>query len=231
MAGASRISHEDRHRALVRRLSAEVKPTRRLWPIGARLALWIMLELGVLTWSMSHTSNHFEQKLANPVYVTEIVFFAAAAIISAVLALRSAIPGRVLRPSQAALAAALVLAATIVLTVATPADTVNRLSDFARTGERCALETVMFGSLSWLALWWLVRRGAPMNGRLSGLFVGAGSLLFSFAVMRIECPIDEPLHLLVGHLLPALAVIALSTLAGAAWLRFRPGSRNPAAAD
>jgi hypothetical protein len=69
-----------------------------------------------------------------------------------------------------------------------------------------------------------------MSGWLSGLLVGAGALLFSFAVMRISCPIDEPLHLLTWHLLPALLVIALSTAAGAICLRFRPRTRQPAAA-
>jgi hypothetical protein len=38
-------------------------------------------------------------------------------------------------------------------------------------------------------------------------------------MLRLECPIDEPLHILTWHLLPALALIALSTLAGGTWLR------------
>jgi hypothetical protein len=110
-------------------------------------------------------------------------------------------------------------------------DTANQLGNFTRIGLRCAVSTVMFGALPWLALWWLVGRGAPLSGGLSGLFVGAGSLLFSFAVMRIVCPIDDPLHLLMWHLLPAIAVIGLSTLAGAVWLRFRPRTRPPTTAD
>jgi hypothetical protein len=39
------------------------------------------------------------------------------------------------------------------------------------------------------------------------------------------CPIDEPLHLLIWHLLPALTVIGLSALAGIKLLRFRPRVR------
>jgi hypothetical protein len=194
-----------------------------------RLAFWMILEVGIVAWAMSHTSNHFVQKLTHPVYVIEIVFFVAAAIISALLALRSAIPGRTLPTREVALAAALVLTATILLTVATPMDTATQLGNFVRVGLRCAFETVMFGTLPWLALWWMVRRGAPLSGLVSGLLVGAGSLLFSFATMRIVCPIDDPLHLLMWHLLPAIAMIGLSTLAGAVWLRFRPRSRPPTA--
>jgi hypothetical protein len=231
MNGTAYIVHEEHHRALVKRLSSEVTPTRPLWPVGGRLALWMMLEVGVLAWVISHTTNHFTAKLTHPVYVIELLFFAAAAIISALLALRSAIPGRTLSASAAAIAAALVLAGTIGLTIAQPMDTSNPLGDFVRTGLRCAYETVVLGTLPWLALWWLVKRGAAMEGWLSGLLVGAGALLFSFAAMRITCPIDEPLHLLTWHLLPALVVITLSTLAGAAWLRFRPRSRHRAAVD
>jgi hypothetical protein len=65
-----------------------------------------------------------------------------------------------------------------------------------------------------------------MNGWLSGLLVGGGALLFSFAVMRIACPIDEPLHLLTWHLLPVLIVIVLSTVVGSFSLRFRPSNRQ-----
>ena len=40
--------------------------------------------------------------------------------------------------------------------------------------------------------------------------------------MRLGCPIDEPVHLIIWHLMPVVFVVVLSTLAGAAWLRLRP---------
>jgi hypothetical protein len=183
------------------------------------------MEVGILAWVMSHTTNNFVAKMAHPAYAIEIIFFAAAAIICAELALRSAIPGRTLSGKEATIATALVLAGTAVLVVAQPMATSDPLGDFARKGLRCAIETVKLGTLPWLALWWLVRRGAAMSGWLSGLLVGAGALLFSFAVMRIGCPIDEPLHLLTWHLLPAVIMVALSTIAGSIWLRFRRRAR------
>jgi hypothetical protein len=216
------INHEEHHRALVRRLSSEIKPSRPLWPVSVRLTLWILMEVGILAWVMSHTSNNFVAKMTHPAYAIEIIFFAAAAIICAELALKSAIPGRTLSAKEATITTALVLAGTALLVVAQPMAISVPLGEFARNGWRCAIATVKFGTLPWLALWWLVRRGASMSGWLSGLLVGAGALLFSFAVMRISCPIDEPLHLLSWHLSPAIAVIALSTLGGIRWLRFRP---------
>ncbi len=230
MLEAVQITHEDHHRALVRRLATEVKPTRRLWSVGVRLGIWILLEVGVLAWVVTHTDNDFIQKLRQPVYTIEILFFAAAAIISATLALRSAVPGRALRASEATLAAVLLLTGAA-LVAAGPMNTTNPLGDFVRAGLPCARETWMLAAAPLLLLWWMVRRGASMRGGLSGLLVGAGALFFSFAMMRIACPIDEPLHVLTWHLLPALALIALSTLAGGVWLRFRRRARHPDSAD
>jgi hypothetical protein len=227
MPEVSQITHEDHHRALVRRLATEVKPTRRLWSVGIRLGIWILLEVGVLAWVVTHTDNDFIQKLRQQVYAIEILFFAAAAIISAILALRSAVPGRALRASEATLAAVLVLAGAALVTAAEPMNTPNPLGDFVRAGLPCARGTWMLAALPLLLLWWMVRRGASMRGGVSGLLVGAGALFFSFAMMRIACPIDEPLHVLTWHLLPALALIGLSTLAGSVWLRFRWGARRP----
>jgi hypothetical protein len=222
MSATPQVGHDEHHRALVRQLSSELTRCRPLWPVSVRLGLWVGLDVGVIAWVVINTTNHFVAKLNQPYYLIEVVFFMVAATVSAALALRSAIPGRAAATSAAVIAITLVLIATIAVTIAQPIDTNYQLGDFARTGLRCARVTLMLGALPWLALWWLVRRGAPLNGRLSGLFVGSGALLFSFAVMRIACPIDEPLHLLTWHLLPSLLVIALSAIAGSFWLRFWP---------
>jgi hypothetical protein len=230
MTNVAHMTHDEHHRALVRRLAAEVKPKRPLWPVELRLGLWMASEVGVLAWVATHTSNDFMQKLQQPVYAIEVLFFAAAAVISAALALRSAIPGRALRASEATLAAALVIAGTLLVAAVKPMDTASPLGGFVRVGLPCAYGIGIFATLPLLLLWWMVRRGASMSGGLSGLLAGGGASFYSFAMLRLKCPIDEPLHILAWHLLPALALTALSTLAGARWLRFRSRvrAREPA---
>lgn len=220
------MTHEEHHRALVKRLADSITPVRRLWPIGVRLTLWLAVEAAVLVWVLAHTHNNFMLKLLWPSYVLEVVSFALAAALSAWLALRFAIPGRSVGPAVAGFTILLVLAGSVVLILARPIDISGSLSEFVRTGLRCARDTCMLAVLPWLALWWAVRRGAPIHGGMSGAWVGAGALFFAFAMMRIACPIDEPLHLITWHLLPALAVIALSALAGSAWLGFRSHIRR-----
>ena len=143
----------------------------------------MLLEGGVLAWVVTHTDNDFLHKLRHPVYAIGIVLFAGAAIISAILALRSTIPGRALRADEAVLGATLVLAGMVLLTVGEPMQTRYPVAEFLHLGLRCAYETMVLAATPWLLLWWLVSRGFPTQGRLSGLFVGAGAMFFSFAMM------------------------------------------------
>src|ERR1700739_4870191 len=128
MAEASRVTLEDRNRALVRRFAADLKPPRRLWPVGVRVGGWLALEVAVLAWAVTHTSNRFMEKLTRPIYAIEIVFFVGAATLLALLALRSAIPGRTLRAGEVALAASLLAAGTVLLVLGEPVSTALGLS-------------------------------------------------------------------------------------------------------
>jgi hypothetical protein len=219
------MPHAERHRLLVEVLAAAVKPVRPLWPVSMRLGLWLLLESIVLLWVATHTGNDFIHKLGHLDYAFEVVFFAAAATLAATMALRMAIPGRSVGPSEVALTVALVLIGTALVAVGEPARTGYPLGEFLHAGIGCAVQTCVLAALPWLALWWGVKRGASMRGAAAGALTGTAALLFSFALMRIGCSIDEPLHLVTWHLLPALGMIALSTLAGAVWLRFRPRAR------
>jgi hypothetical protein len=220
MPSATNITHEEHHRALVSRLAAGITPARRLWPASVRLALWLALEAAILAWVVVHARSDFRLELARPWYFFEIVFFVTAGLLSAQFALRSAIPGRAVRPVEAFPCFGLMLGGTALVLIGQPPDFNYRLADFVRIGLTCAYRTCILGVLPWLVLWWTVKRGAALQGGLSGLFIGAGALLFSFAMMRIDCPIDDPLHLITWHFLPALAGIALSALAGSIWLGF-----------
>jgi hypothetical protein len=221
-----KMSHGEYHRALVQRLTSQVKPSRRLWPVPMRLALWLVLEIGILVWVMRGGWSAFIQRLEHPAYVIEAFFFGCSAVILGALALQSAIPGRDLRLRKAALAAVLALAATILISALSPINISYPLKEFVLVGLQCALRIALFGSLPVAALWWMVRRGAPFQGGLSGLLVGGSAFFFAFAILRIECPINDPLHIIVWHLLPALALTGVAAVAGARWLKFRSRFRR-----
>jgi hypothetical protein len=197
---------------------------RRLWPISVRLTLWLLLETLVLAWMLTHTRNNFIAKLHQPSYLLEVVTFIVAAIITAAMALRAAVPGRRVGRGELVVAVVMVISG-IALLMGQPIRTGYPLSDFISAGLRCAMETVLFALLPWAALWWAVRRGAPTHGTVAGALIGAAALLFSFAVMRLGCRIDDPLHIITWHLTPAVIVVAASTFAGSWWLRLRRSKR------
>jgi hypothetical protein len=221
-----KMTHGEYHRALVQRLTSQVKPSRRLWPVPMRLGLWVVLEIGILAWVMRGGWSNCLQRLEQPAYVVEAFFFGCTAVILGALALRSAIPGRDLHAREAALAAVLALAATILISAVTPMNISYPLNEFVLVGLQCALRIALYGALPLAALWWMVRRGAPFQGGLSGLLVGGSAFFFAFAILRLECPINEPLHIIVWHLLPALALTGVSAVAGARWLKFRSRFRR-----
>src|SRR6202035_5098530 len=119
------MPHAERHRLLVEALTAAVKPVRPLWPVSVRLGLWLLL-----VWVATHTSNDFVRKLGHLDYALEVVFFAAAATLAAMMALRVAIPGRSAGPREVALAVVLVLIGTALMAVGEPARTDYPLGEF-----------------------------------------------------------------------------------------------------
>ena len=73
----------------------------------------------------------------------------------------------------------------------------------------------------------MIERGASMRGGLSGLLAGGSAVFFAMTILRLECPNNEPLHILIWHLLPALLLAMLSALAGSRWLKFRLSRIRP----
>jgi hypothetical protein len=225
VAETPQMTHAERHRRLVDAFAAALEPVRPLWPVRVRLALWLLLEALVLAWVAVHTGNEFMPKLGHPDYALEVALFAIAATLAATLALRAAIPGR--SGGLGGPVAVIVLAmigATLVMAGA-PMRTGYPLAEFLHLGLGCAVETCVLAALPWAGLWWAVKRGAAERGAAAGGLIGAAAMLFSFALMRLNCQIDEPLHLVTWHLMPVLVLTALSAVAGSVWLRFRPRAR------
>jgi len=219
------MTYSERHRRIVESLAAAVEPVRPLWPVRVRLTLWLLLEALVLVWVATHTGNDFMRKLDHPWYAFEVACFAIAATLAAALALRAAIPGRSGGLGGPIAVIVLAMIGTKLVMVGAPIRTGYPLAEFLHTGLGCAVGTCALAAPPWIALWWAVKRGAPTSGAAAGGLIGAAAMLFSFALMRLNCEIDEPLHLITWHLMPVLLLTTLSAAAGAAWLRFRPRAR------
>ena len=227
MVNPSQVSHEAKHRSLVEQIVTELRPVRRLWPVRVRLALWMVLEVVLVIFVVSHSHRtDLTGQSRNGWYLVEVGAYAAIGTIGAAFALLATIPGR--GPTRGQLFVLAVLTATLgLLLLRQPLNVAVPVAGFITAGLPCALGIVMFASLPLLALLWAVKRGAPLAPGAAGALAGAGGFLFSFALMRVYCPIDEGLHLLVWHFLPALLGVAVSAGLGF-WLFRRRAPRRRA---
>ena len=204
------------HETVVARLVADVRPVRRLWPPAVRLVAWNAVAATVLVFAARvGLRDDVAAALARPGYVLEVVLLAGAAAAAAAAALLAAIPGRDPRPAHAVAALLAGLgAATFLLEPPAPGAT-------WLAGLRCAACIAMFGLVPWLALVAAVARGAALDGRAAGAYVGAAGFLTGAAAVRLACPVDDGHHLLVWHGLPVVGWTAISALVTAAWLARR----------
>lgn len=187
----------------------DFQPVKRLWPVGQRLALWILLEAIILglgaglrgfdgLWSV-HTADDF----------AGIALLLLSGIIAGHLALRTAIPGREVGSWYLLFAAAVLCTTCAAVTletgiVAPPGQLINLASI-------CAL-----GALPWVALFWAVRRGVPSHPAKTGGLVGLAAFCFALAEHRLLMPgaFQAPLLQLLGGGIITVA----SACAGAVWL-------------
>ena len=206
------------HERLVARLIADARPVRPLWSPHARLALWLALETLTIGFAVEFgLRQDLGDHLHQPLFLLEVGTLIAAGVMAAAVALRAAVPGMA-GGRWAVTVSILLVAAAVVLASLEPATRIRSVWDFVAHGAQCVVSILAFSVLPWTALFLAVRRGAPLDASLAGAYVGAASLLFAAAAVRIACPIDEKLHVLTWHTLPIAMGAALSGVAGARWL-------------
>lgn len=209
-----------RYDALVDRLIQNFRPAKRVWAVHTRLAIWLTLELGILLVGLATHRPDLSQKLQSTQYLLELAAFIVMGTVAAILALKTAIPGREATGIELALLLTVAVVA-IALISCEGLHSNTSLAEFIQAGIKCALFTGMFAALPWFGLFWAVRRGAPFALQTAGALIGAAAFSFAIAVGRLRCPIEDSLHFLTWHMLPGFLGVLLSMLAGVVWLRRR----------
>jgi len=211
--------------ALVERLFPDFQPAKPVWPVHTRLAIWLMLELGILLAGLATHRADLSQKLQSAQYLLELGVFIAMGTMAAVLALKTAIPGREATRNELVMLSTVALAAIALISCEPSHNT--PLAEFIYAGVPCAVFTGIFATLPWLGLFWAVRRGAPLALQTAGALIGVAAFAFAFAVGRLRCPIEDSLHFLIWHMLPGFLGVLLSILAGISWLRRKRSALQP----
>ena len=206
------------HRAVTDGLVAELTPVRRLWPFGARFAVWTGAGAAMLA-VVAGTSCRpdIAARLHDPWFVAHLTVLLVAAAVVGGLALRAAVPGG--EPRGAVLnGAAGLTAVALLLGLAAPSNPVSA-DVFVARGITCVLWTVVFATPPWVGLMLALRRGAPIAPRIAAGCAGAAAVLLAAGVLRTACPIEDRWHLAAWHLAPVVLAAATSFSVAESWLR------------
>jgi hypothetical protein len=211
MSPGSEIDYD----ALIDHSIRDFQPVKKLWPAGARLACWTLLETAILTLAVTLRGYDILQAmLGNPGQLVAAVLYISASNAAAFMALKSAIPARELTWRQAAVTMAIVVAAFVFELAVTPLNTIFTAAPSS------IMELFGLTALPWLSLFWAVRRGVPLQPEVTGGTVGLAAFCFALALRQIiSLPIRPPNSAGVLVLCGA-ALIVLSAIAGRFWLNW-----------
>ncbi len=213
------MSHDDAtHRTVVARLTGELAPVRRLWSPWARLAVWLVVALGTVGIAAAvGLRDDLRIEIDRPRYVIDLAVLLAGAGLAATMALLAAVPGRMgTREARRVGLGLLALAVAAGFLGDRPAW--HAAPAFGTDDVRCVVCIAAFGLMPWIALVSALRRAAPLDGRTTALCAGAAAFLVGAAAVRVACPYDDVVHLVVWHGLPVAFWAMASTMVAGTWL-------------
>ena len=82
----------------------------------------------------------------------------------------------------------------------------------------CVIEIAGLGVLPAWALFAMLRRAAPLRRAWSAALATLASVALGAAATQFLCPLDDPAHQLVGHVLPVVFLAVSGAIVGRGWL-------------
>jgi len=163
--------HEINYDSLIDRSIKDFQPVQRLWPVGLRLALWILLETTILMLSAGFKGVvDLPGRIRDLGHLLGSGAFILTSNAAAFLALRSAIPGREVSQPELLVLALAVFGAGVGISIGPSAG-----PTFLPAGTPLLLQWLGLTALPWAALFWAVWRGVPLHPMKTGGLVGIAS--------------------------------------------------------
>ena len=204
---------------LISGLVRDLKPVNPLAPPMVRAGQWglIAVPAVALALAMTGVRSDVARAAATIQFQAHTVLLLLATAMAAAAALVLAVPGERLIPwrARAPLLAAAAWGAWLAaeLWVAAVGPTVGALT--IDNGWGCVGKALAFDLVPGVALFTMMRRGAALDVRRAAMFAGLAVVGIGALGLEFACPKVAPMHLMVWHAAPALAV-TLVTVFGAA---------------
>jgi hypothetical protein len=156
--------------------------------------------------------------LARPAFMSSLLALLVAGVSAAASALTLSVPGAERSPRLRALPLAALVAwpMTWLVAMATGA------ADHARLVHAgCVIEIAVLAVVSGWTLLAMLRRAAPLQPAWTAAIAAIAAVTVASAATQVICPIDDPAHQLLSHVLIAAAVGLGGFLIGRGWLAGR----------
>jgi hypothetical protein len=208
---------------LIVELARGLTPVTPLASPSARLLRWLVAVAAIAVagvWLLGPRAD-LAVALGNAVYDARLVLTVGAGVLAGAAAFVLSVPGAERSRTQRFLPPACAMAWALLLGVllVNGGRAVDRLLAFPVNwpcGYKIFTLSVVFGSALLVAL----RRAAPLEPARTAAFAALAASALAAAATQLVCPVDDPAHQLVGHVLPVIMLAVAGTVIGYPMLNF-----------
>lgn len=208
---------------LIVELVRSAGPVRPLPSPSIRLARWTAATVPLMALAVIVIGPRVDvvAAMSQPAFLGIAVATIGTAILAATSAFVLGIPGAERSVWQRALPllAGSVWALGLAYLLTTEGAAVRRLLQWP-FHTACLIEIAGLSVVPGWALFAMLRRAAPLQRAWSGAFAMLAAVAMAAAATQVICPVDDPAHQLVGHLLPVAVLSMLGVIAGQRYLNW-----------
>jgi hypothetical protein len=204
---------------LILQLATSAAPVTPLAAPSIRLVRWMAVSALVTAVAIVAIGARHDliAAAARPAFTASLVALLLATVSAAAAALMLSVPGAERSPLQRAL--------PMVAAAAWPAAWLAAMTTHAAPGgvrlfhSACAIEIAALGAASGWVLFVMIRRAAPIRPGWTAGVASLAAITSASAATQVICPIDDPAHQLLGHVLVAAVLGLAGFLTGQRLLR------------
>lgn len=205
---------------LIVQLAGSARPIARVRPPTARLGLWLAWAVTIAGAAILVVGPRadFVSAIEAPAYVVSLALLILTAVGAAAASLALAVPGAG-RSWVRWISIAGGAGWPLVWSTSMVASPVSTAIDPQLFHAACAIEIIVLSLLGGLLLFTMIARGAPLRTSWAALTASVAMLASAAAATQVICPIGDPAHQLVSHVLVGVLVGMGGTLTGRRLLR------------
>jgi hypothetical protein len=202
---------------LIVELARRASPVRPLAPPVVRCARWagamvLLSAAGVL---LLGPRADLTRALVQPAYAARLVITLLTAALASLGAFALSVPNADRSPltqilPYAAFASWILLLTALLFSGGQP---IGRLLAFP-VNWPCSYKIFGFSLIPGVALWVLIGRAAPLEVMQNAATAALAATTLGAVATQLICPVDDPAHQLVGHVLPVVVLAVIGLAAG-----------------